>query len=90
MKNTKLKYEHLGIGTRIRAYDFEPMTGRRNRYVEGKIVDKTVTEDHWKALVIECDTDSSYPEGEGRVGIQVFVPMEVAMEYNGRVAVMSR
>ena len=80
-----LKYEgKFSIGTRIRSYDFEPMSDRPDMYVEGRIT-RISDEFHFLAYVIECDYDSR-PGEHTRVGVEVFVPMEVSLtEFPGRV-----
>ena len=89
MRELKFEYDVL-IGDRIRAYDFEPMDGRVDRYVEG-VVQRTSSEYGAKCFVINCDVDSICPKGSlgSRVGEEVFVPMEVSfMEYDSRITVI--
>lgn len=81
-----LKYENsFEIGDRIRAYDFQPMEGRNECYLEGVIVD-TTTEPGYRAFVVECDTDVF--DGlmhDTRIGHKIFVPMETSNDYDGRI-----
>jgi hypothetical protein len=77
-----LKFENSArIGDSIRAFDFMPMPGRDDCYIEGTIVD--INHDAgFKAFVIECTNDTF----QSRVGQTIFVPMQVSfMEYEGRV-----
>jgi hypothetical protein len=76
-----LKFEHIQPGTRIKAYDFEPIPGRPERYVTGTVVKH---DEHQGAgvLVIECDGDFAFPEEHNRVGLEVLVPMELVFEYD--------
>lgn len=81
-----LKFEHITVGTTIRSYDFEPMEGREDRFVEGTVIAHDVL-DGASMLVIDCSVDSAFPDPDySRVGSEVFVPMEMSMfEYDGRV-----
>lgn len=83
-------------GDTIRAYDFKPMVGREDCYVEGEVVDAHSTEQYFQAYKIRVTKDvfggEVQPEGEhSRVGEIVFVPWKVDfMEYQGRVMNLSR
>ena len=79
-----LKFEGIAVGSTIKAYDFEPMEGRRNRYVTGKILD-TVVKDGAKFYIINCETDSAFGPDHNRTGRDVFVPMEMCMDFDNRV-----
>ena len=86
----KLKFEDdVWIGDTIRAYDFEPLPGRVECYVEG-IVQRTSSEYGAKCFVINCSKDSlaNDPYTGGRVGKEVFVPMETSLDYNARIKVL--
>ena len=82
----KLKFEDaVMIGDKIRAYDFEPLPGRIDCFVEG-VVQRTSSEYGYKSFVIICEVDSV---GLSRIGKEVFVPMEVSMfEYDSRITVI--
>lgn len=85
-----LKYAKIAKeGQTIRAYDFKPMVGREDCYVEGVV--KRVDNKGYDCYVIEVTKDSwSDAEDKGRVGQEVFVPFEVSfMEYDGRVMNLS-
>ena len=89
-----LKYENkFKIGDTLRSFDFEPSEGRTDRFVEGVI---TRIEDHnqgfnfYTAFVIDCTVDSSTSDKRWtRVGAEIFVPMEVNHEYDGRLTKVS-
>ena len=87
----KLKFEGSAVvGDTIRGYDFKPMVGRNDCYVEGT-VEGVTNEVGYKAFKVTCTKDvfdgSEQPKGKGsRVGKIVFVPMEVSfMEYDARI-----
>lgn len=75
------------IGDLIKAFDFQPMEGRKDRYVVGKVkAIGSVTADYqtYEAYTIECVYDSD--EGR-REGCTILVPVEVFFsEYEGRVS----
>ena len=83
-----LKFEGITVGTIIKAYDFEPMEGRRDRYVTGEILD-TVVRDGAKFYVVHCHKDSAFGPDHNRIGRAVLVPMEMCMDYDGRIVEMS-
>lgn len=90
-----LKYEHIGPGARVRAYDHQPREGVNEKYVEGQVLRHDVMPSCGaKALVVQCDTDTTWPSENyqghtyTREGQEVFVPMETSDEYNGRVKVV--
>jgi len=91
-----LKFEKAAfVGDIIRAYDFKPMVGRSDCFVEGKVID--ITEERgYKAFKIECTADffdGKYRKGvrSSRVAKTVFVPLEVSfMEYDARIINLSR
>lgn len=81
----------VSTGDTIRSYDFKPMVGRDDCFVEG-VVEKITNEQGYRAYKITVTKDSwSDSECKGRVGKTVFVPVEVAfMDYAGRVINLSR
>lgn len=90
-----LKFEKAAkLGDVIRAYDFKPMNGRSDCYVEGKVIAIT-NELGYKAFKIECISDffdGKFRKGvrSSRVGKNVFVPMQVSfMEYDARIINLS-
>lgn len=79
-----LKFEGINVGTKIKAYDFEPMEGRRDRYVTGEILD-TVVRDGAKFYVVHCHKDSAFGPDHNRIGRAVLVPMEMCFDYDERI-----
>jgi len=86
-----LKFANIAkLGDTIRAYDFKPMKGREDCFVEGVV--KRIDTKLYDAFVIEVTKDSwSDAQDPGRVGKEVFVPFEVSfMEFDARVMNLSR
>lgn len=81
----------IEIGQRVRAFDFQPMKGREDCYVEGRVTGISI-EHGFKAFVVRCDKDSWDSDGDNkgsRVGQAIIVPMEVDfMEYDERIVVI--
>jgi hypothetical protein len=83
-------------GDVIRSYDFKPMVGRPDCYVEGKVVEQGLLKCGYDAYLIKVTYDSWNEDSDGvkikgRVGKNVFVPMEVSyMDFPGRVMNLSR
>jgi hypothetical protein len=80
-------------GDIIRAYDFKPMAGREDCYIEGEVIDAHSTEQGYQAYRIRV-TNDSWREGaddKGRIGIEMFVPWRVSFnEFQGRIMNLSR
>ena len=76
----------------IRAYDFKPMIGREDCFIEGEVLDVNNTEQGYQAYKIRVVRDSwSDAEDKGRVGIEMFVPWRVSFsEFQGRIMNLSR
>jgi hypothetical protein len=84
----------------IRAYDFKPMLGRTDCFVEGKVLDRCDTSHGYQTYKIRVVRDVfdgkefkevGYKATGNRVGEIVFVPWKVSfMEYQGRVINLSR
>jgi len=92
LKNSAL----ASVGDVIRGYDFKPMVGRNDCYVEGKVIGKGNVGVGYDAYEIICGRDvfdgKRQQEGEkgSRVGKIVYIPFEVSfMEYDGRVMNLS-
>jgi hypothetical protein len=83
------------VGDVIRGYDFKPMVGRNDCYVEGVVEVVSDNTNYYQAYKITCTKDvfdgESQPKGKGsRVGQIVFVPWRVDfMEFQGRVMNLS-
>ncbi len=87
-----LKYENTAqIGDTIKAYDHEPMEGRRDRYVVGKVIDKGMVGGPfgYAAFTIRVTEDATFGKDYNRVGLEVIVPFESDMDYDGRVTLVS-
>lgn len=91
-----LKFANVArVGEVIRAYDFKPMLGRSDCYLEGEVVvvmDKDLGYAAFKVLVTKDVFDGvDEPKGEhSRVGHTVYVPHEVSfMEHAGRIMNLS-
>ena len=88
-----LKHENKAVkGDIIRAYDFAPMAGRGDCYVEGKVIDANCNEPGYKCYKIEITADKFDGDVEtemirgNRIASQMYVPYEVSfMEYDFRV-----
>jgi hypothetical protein len=80
------------LGDTIRAYDFKPMVGREDCFIEGEVIDAHSTEQGYQAYKIRVVRDSwSDATDKGRVGIEMFVPWRVSFsEFQGRVMNLSR
>jgi hypothetical protein len=84
VRDIMLKYANVAIvGDKIRAYDFEPIPGRPDRFVEG-VVSQVDTIQGADVFVIYCTADSS-PEQPGRVGMEMYIPHELGFDWDGRV-----
>ena len=79
-------------GDIIRAYDFKPMVGREDCFIEGQVLDAHNTDNGYQAYKIRVTKDSwSDAEDKGRLGIVMFVPWTVSFsEFQGRVMNLSR
>lgn len=90
--NKMLKFEKIAkVGDVIRGYDFKPMVGREDCYVEGKVTAIT-TEMGYKAfkILVSKEIFSGENVTDNLVGKDVYVPMEVSfMEYDARIMNLS-
>jgi len=87
-----MKFEKVAeVGSTIRAYDFKPMLGREDCFVEGRVIAKGDVGCGYKAFKIVVTKDVFGGEvlkkgKESRLGREVFVPFEVSfMEYDARI-----
>jgi hypothetical protein len=92
-----LKFTKIAeIGDTIRAYDFKPMMGREDCYVEGKVITKGALDCGYDAYCIKVTKDffgEDVPrDAKGsRVDKLVYVPMQVSfMEYDARIINLTR
>lgn len=81
----------VNTGDTIRSYDFKPMVGREDCFIEGVVLGVN-SKMGYRAYEIEVTKDSwSDRVRKGRLGKIVFVPTKVAyMDYAGRVINLSR
>jgi hypothetical protein len=100
-EQNKMTTLQVQIKDTIRAYDFKPMLGRTDCFVEGEVLETNNTENGYQAYKIRVTRDVfdgrefnelAYKEVEKhRVGDIVFVPWKVSfMEYQGRIINLSR
>lgn len=82
-----LKFEgKFPNGTHVRAYDFEPLRGRMDSYIEGILNGEFTDENGVKFLLVECTHDvHGGKQYLDRVGYTVRVPMETSMDYDHRI-----
>lgn len=78
-----LKFEGFTTGQKIRAFDFEPMEGRRDRYVEGEIIE--VVYGDFYAYRVQVEVDTMAPAG---ARTEVLVPFETTFDFDGRVVLL--
>ena len=95
-KGEEMKFSNIAkVGDVIRAYDFKPMAGREDCFVEGVVEQVRNTEQGYMAFKITATKDvfgGEVKKGEkgSRVGKIVFVPHEVSfMEYDARIMNLS-
>lgn len=80
-----LKFEGIPVGSKIRAYDFEPYKGRDDRYVEGTITG--LSDRPYKGYVVAVEKDTLYTINARK---EIIVPFETGyFEYDERVTVIS-
>ena len=91
-----LKFQNIAkVGQTIRAYDFKPMAGRSDCFVEGTVlaIDNSQGYKAFKIRVTKDVFDNKEYTAFGygsRVTKEVFVPMEVSfMEYDARIINLS-
>jgi hypothetical protein len=98
IKEQKMTTLQVKQGDVIRAYDFKPMVGRDDCYIEGRVVDAHNNENGYQAYKILVTKDhfgndriSTEAGPDNRVGIEMFVPWRTSfMEYQGRIINLSR
>lgn len=91
-----MKFESVAkVGDYIRAYDFKPMKGRTDVFIEGTI-EAVTNEPGYKAFKVKCERDFCGNDGDlkagdfSRIGKTIFVPMQVSfMEYDARIINLS-
>jgi DNA polymerase II small subunit/DNA polymerase delta subunit B len=84
------------IGDTIRAYDFAPMAGRDDVFVEGIVEDNNNTEHGYLAYKIKVTADKFHEfetvaNDKNRIGRTVYVPHQISfMEFQHRVVNLSK
>ena len=75
-----LKFENLAvIGKMVKSFDFQPMVGREDRFVIGKVIG--IVGDRINILVAE----DTYTGKNSRVGSEILTPMELMIDYDNRL-----
>ena len=79
-----LKFENVAeVGNKIKAYDFEPMEGRPDRFLVGVVTNKGKTPLGFAGYTVSV-TESSIPN---RVGEEMFVPFGIMFnDWDDRVS----
>jgi len=90
MLNRKLKFEGLEVGTKVRAFDFKPMSDRPDSFVDGFITevhrDVLAGGPGYAAYLIAVTDDSVF---EKNARTEIWAPMETSfMEYDERITVL--
>lgn len=92
-----LKFANAAVmGDVIRAYDFKPMAGRNDCYVEGVVLEQFSSEKGFDSFKIRCtkdvfDGEVQVKDEHSRLGRIIYVPHEVSfMEYNARIINLSK
>jgi hypothetical protein len=91
-------FRYLARGDCVKVLDYVPnrpvvsAQGHEDSYIVGIIRDAKMIEDegrHYRAYTVECMYDSEwcYKNGElvSRVGSKVHVPIEISLDYPGRI-----
>lgn len=92
-----LKFENIAkVGDVIRAYDFKPMTGRDDAFIEGVVEQANCNESGFNSYKVTVLVDKfkkyeTKANSRNRVGQIVFVPHQTSfMEFDFRVINMSK
>ena len=82
-----MNYENVAeVGDTIKAYDFQPMDGRPDRFLVGTVTAKGKTPNGFVGYTV---TVTESPEHDARVGLEMYVPFVVGSlqrEWDGRVS----
>ena len=83
-----LKFEGIAVGTKIKAFDFEPFEGRTDRYIVGQITG-TVFHEGAKFYTVACSDEHPRRVNDEykftRIDEVILVPMEMMMDFDNRV-----
>ena len=72
-----LKFENVVVGTTVKAYDHEPFPGRDEMFLQGEVVRHHTDNYGTKFLVVVPTIDETFGSDHNRIGLEVFVPMEM-------------
>ena len=83
-----LKFENVAeVGNKIKAYDFQPMEGRPDRFLVGIVTNKGKTPLGFAGYTVTVTESAGYAE---RVGLEMFVPFGMVFdEWDGRVSLVA-
>jgi hypothetical protein len=91
-----LKFANVAkVGDIIRAYDFKPMAGRDDAFIEGVVIDANNNEQGYKAFKVKVTVDKfkkyeTKVTARNRVEQIAFVPFQTSfMEFDFRVINLS-
>ena len=91
-----LKFQNVAkVGDIIRAYDFRPMAGRDDCFIEGIVIDDN-NESGFKAFKVEVTADKfqkyeTKASKKNRIGAIMYVPHQTSfMEFDFRVVNLSK
>jgi L-alanine-DL-glutamate epimerase-like enolase superfamily enzyme len=92
-----LKFANVAkVGDIIRAYDFKPMAGRDDAFIEGVVIDANNNEQGYKAFKVKVTVDKfkkyeTKVTARNRVEQIAFVPHQTSfMEFDFRVINLSK
>ena len=92
-----LKFEGIAkVGDIIRAYDFKPMAGRDDAFIEGVVIDANNNEQGYKAFKVKVTVDKfkkyeTKVTARNRVEQIAFVPFQTSFhEFDFRVVNLSK
>ena len=97
IEDNMLKFSSVAkIGDTIRAYDFKPMAGRDDSFIDGFVIDADNSEMGFKAFKVEVVADKfakyeTKANKKNRVGAIMYVPHETSfMEFDSRILNLSK
>jgi hypothetical protein len=92
-----LKFEGIAnVGDIIRAYDFKPMAGRDDAFIEGIVIDANNNESGFKSFKIQVTADKfqkyeTKANKKNRVDAIMYVPFQTSFhEFDFRVLNLSK
>lgn len=95
-----LKFESIAnVGDKIKAFDFQPIEGRKDQYLVGRVIEKgqmfvehegrnVYLCDGYKVFVIDSSTSSDKFDMK-RIGTEMIIPFEMSMvDFDDRISVV--